>query len=78
MRSVGKELLHREAGEVGRIAARRGCSTSVLPKNFFDASVSFFAGADAPDPLRAVAHLPRPSVSFGNARVEEDEGGFWR
>jgi len=30
-----------------------------------------FAGADAPDPLWPVGHLPRSSVSFGNARVEK-------
>jgi len=34
-------------------------------------TISSFTGADAPDPLRAVAHLPRSSVSFGNARVEK-------
>jgi len=38
---------------------------------------SSFAGVDTPDPLRAVAHLPRSSVSFGNARVEERQTQAW-
>ena len=40
------------------------------------ADQSFFGGADAPHPLRPLwGHLPRSSVSFGNARVEEVLGG---
>jgi len=55
-------LLHRNAGEVAKrfteTRSRRGCSTSVLPKNSFTQSAKFIKGADAPYPLCPVGHLP--------------------
>ncbi|WP_427451895.1 hypothetical protein [Litorimonas sp. WD9-15] len=71
MTDLAKELSSTAiAGEVGREAGRRGCSTSVLPKDFYDLSAKSPAGADAPDPLRPVGHLPR-------AAVEGDRRGIW-